>query len=63
MGGEGGVDVRGEQDEADLRHLCRGGLDSADGDVRRLDDRLQVAPSPALMDDLKQPLGPACLMG
>jgi DNA polymerase-3 subunit alpha len=30
--------------------------------VVRLDDRLRVAPSPALMGDLKQLLGPACLM-
>ncbi|MGV9771617.1 DNA polymerase III subunit alpha [Streptosporangium sp. NPDC003464] len=29
--------------------------------VVRLDDRLRVAPSPALMGDLKQLLGPACL--
>jgi DNA-directed DNA polymerase III (polc) len=29
--------------------------------VLRLDDRLRVAPSPALMGDLKQLLGPACL--
>ncbi|GII76877.1 DNA polymerase III subunit alpha [Sphaerisporangium rufum] len=29
--------------------------------VMRLDDRLRVAPSPALMGDLKQLLGPACL--
>ncbi|WP_214416727.1 DNA polymerase III subunit alpha [Sphaerisporangium fuscum] len=31
--------------------------------VMRLDDRLRVAPSPALMGDLKQLLGPACLAG
>ena len=30
--------------------------------VVRLDDKLRVAPSPALMGDLKQLLGPACLM-
>ncbi|WP_031160061.1 DNA polymerase III subunit alpha [Streptosporangium roseum] len=29
--------------------------------IVRLDDRLRVAPSPALMGDLKQLLGPACL--
>ncbi|GAA4598441.1 DNA polymerase III subunit alpha [Planotetraspora phitsanulokensis] len=29
--------------------------------VMRLDDRLRVTPSPALMGDLKQLLGPACL--
>jgi DNA polymerase-3 subunit alpha len=29
--------------------------------VVRLDDRLRVAPSPALMGDLKQLLGPSCL--
>ncbi|MFC6086693.1 DNA polymerase III subunit alpha [Sphaerisporangium aureirubrum] len=29
--------------------------------VMRLDDRLRVAPSPALMGDLKQLLGPACI--
>ncbi|MDF5756879.1 DNA polymerase III subunit alpha [Spongiactinospora sp. TRM90649] len=29
--------------------------------VLRLDDRLRVSPSPALMGDLKQLLGPACL--
>jgi hypothetical protein len=29
--------------------------------VLRLDDHLRVAPSPALMGDLKQLLGPACL--
>ncbi|MEU4832791.1 DNA polymerase III subunit alpha [Streptosporangium sp. NPDC023615] len=29
--------------------------------VMRLDDRLRVSPSPALMGDLKQLLGPACL--
>jgi DNA polymerase-3 subunit alpha len=29
--------------------------------VMRLDDRLRVAPSPALMGDLKQLLGPACV--
>jgi DNA polymerase-3 subunit alpha len=27
----------------------------------RLDDRLRVTPSPALMGDLKQLLGPTCL--
>ncbi|MGI8336814.1 DNA polymerase III subunit alpha [Actinomadura scrupuli] len=31
--------------------------------VVRLDDKLRVTPSPALMGDLKQLLGPACLMG
>ncbi|GGO12265.1 hypothetical protein GCM10011574_30580 [Microbispora bryophytorum] len=31
--------------------------------VMRLDDRLRVSPSPALMGDLKQLLGPACLAG
>ncbi|GGO02525.1 DNA polymerase III subunit alpha [Microbispora rosea subsp. aerata] len=31
--------------------------------VMRLDDRLRVTPSPALMGDLKQLLGPACLAG
>ncbi|MGK5554571.1 DNA polymerase III subunit alpha [Actinomadura kijaniata] len=30
--------------------------------VVRLDDRLRVAPSPALMGDLKQLLGPSCLV-
>jgi DNA polymerase-3 subunit alpha len=30
--------------------------------VVRLDDRLRVSPSPSLMGDLKQLLGPACLM-
>ena len=29
----------------------------------RLDDRLRVAPSPALMADLKALLGPDCLAG
>ncbi|MGW0588905.1 DNA polymerase III subunit alpha [Streptosporangium sp. NPDC002607] len=29
--------------------------------IMRLDDRLRVSPSPALMGDLKQLLGPACL--
>jgi DNA polymerase III subunit alpha len=29
--------------------------------VMRLDDRLRVTPSPALMGDLKQLLGPACV--
>jgi DNA polymerase-3 subunit alpha len=29
--------------------------------VMRLDDRLRVAPSPALFADLKQLLGPGCL--
>jgi DNA polymerase-3 subunit alpha len=29
--------------------------------VMRVDDRLRVTPSPALMGDLKQLLGPACL--
>ncbi|WP_248964853.1 DNA polymerase III subunit alpha [Sphaerisporangium perillae] len=29
--------------------------------IMRLDDRLRVAPSPALMGDLKQLLGPACV--
>ncbi|MCW2913657.1 MAG: polymerase alpha subunit [Actinomycetia bacterium] len=31
--------------------------------VVRLDDKLRVTPSPALMGDLKQLLGPACLLG
>ncbi len=31
--------------------------------VMRLDDRLRVAPSPALFADLKQLLGPGCLTG
>ena len=31
--------------------------------VMRLDDRLRVAPSPALFADLKQLLGPGCLAG
>jgi len=31
--------------------------------VMRLDDRLRVSPTPALMADLKALLGPSCLAG
>ena len=36
-------------------------LNRASTTVLRLDDRLRVAPTPALFADLKQLLGPGCL--
>jgi DNA polymerase-3 subunit alpha len=44
--------------EVRLRLLARNGTT-----VMRLDDRLRVAPSPALFADLKHLLGPGCLAG